>query len=241
MTFMNVPDAESPIEYGENEHKRNIKIILADDHSLIRKALIDIFNKQPNFEVIAEAENGNEAIKLASEKKPDIIIMDISMPGLNGLEATRQIKANHPEINILVLTIHDEMEHILGILEAGADGYLMKNVSEDEIVLAVNALVLGETILSPSVSQKIYKYAFQFVTRSVDLDKKDKLSVREMELLKLLAKGLSNKDIALRLHLSLRTVKSYLADLFSKIEVTSRTEAVILSLRKGILTIEDLD
>jgi two-component system, NarL family, response regulator LiaR len=241
MAFMNVPDAESPIEYGENEHKKNITIILADDHSLIRKALIDIFNKQPNLEVIAEADNGDTAVKLASEKKPDIIIMDISMPGLNGLEATRQIKASHPEINILVLTIHDEMEHILGILEAGADGYLMKNVSEDEIVLAVNALVLGETILSPSVSQKIYKYAFQFVTRSVDLDKRDKLSVREMELLKLLAKGLSNKDIALRLHLSLRTVKSYLADLFSKIEVTSRTEAVIISLRKGILTIEDLD
>ena len=238
---MNTPDAESPFDYGDSEHKKNIKIVLADDHSLIRKALIDIFKKQPNFEVIAEAEDGNTAVKLASEKSPDIIIMDISMPGLNGLEATRQIKESHPEINILVLTIHDEMEHILGILEAGADGYLMKNISEAEIVLAVNALVLGETILSPSVSQKIYKYAFQFVTKSVDLDKRDKLSVREMELLKLLAKGLSNKDIALRLHLSLRTVKSYLADLFSKIGVTSRTEAVILSLRKGILTIEDLD
>jgi NarL family two-component system response regulator LiaR len=238
---MDIPDAESPFDYGDNERKKNIKIILADDHSLIRKALIDIFKKQPNLEVIAEAEDGNTAVKLASEKSPDIIIMDISMPGLNGLEATRQIKASHPEVNILVLTIHDEMEHILGILEAGADGYLMKNVSEDEIVLAVNALVLGETILSPSVSQKIYKYAFQFVTKSVDLDKRDKLSVREMELLKLLAKGLSNKDIALRLHLSLRTVKSYLADLFSKMGVTSRTEAVILSLRKGILTIEDLD
>lgn len=241
MTSMDVPDAESPIEYGENEHKKNIKIILADDHSLIRKALIDIFKKQPNFEVIAEAEDGSTAVKLASEKTPDIIIMDISMPGLNGLEATRQIKASHPEVNILVLTIHDEMEHILGILEAGADGYLIKNASEDEIVLAVNALVLGETILSPTVSQKIYKYAFQFVTKSIDLDKRDKLSIREIELLKLLAKGLSNKDIAIRLHLSLRTVKSYLADLFSKIGVASRTEAVILSLRKGILTIEDLD
>ncbi|MEJ2739861.1 MAG: response regulator transcription factor, partial [Dehalococcoidia bacterium] len=120
-------------------------------------------------------------------------------------------------------------------------GYLIKNASEDEIVLAVNALVLGETILSPTVSQKIYKYAFQFVTKSIDLDKRDKMSIMEIELLKLLAKGLSNKDIAIRLHLSLRTVKSYLADLFSKIGVASRTEAVILSLRKGILTIEDLD
>lgn len=191
--------------------------------------------------MIAEAKDGEEAVRLAAEKVPDIVIMDISMPRLNGLEATRLIKESHPEINILVLTIHDEMEHILGILEAGADGYLVKNASEDEIILAVNALVLGETVLSPSISKKIYKYAFQFVTKPVDFDIRDKLSVREIELLKLLAKGLSNRDIALRLHLSLRTVKSYLADLFSKIEVTSRTEAVILSLRKGILTIEDLD
>jgi NarL family two-component system response regulator LiaR len=238
---MEEPTLEKLSDYEESEDKKKIKIILADDHPLIRKALIEAFKKQPNFEVIAEAEDGEEAVQLAAENLPDIVIMDISMPKLNGLEATRLIKKNNPEINILVLTIHDEMEHILGILEAGADGYLVKNASEEEIVLAVKALVLGETILSPSVSQKIYKYAFQFVTKPVDFDKRDKLSIREIELLKLLAKGLSNKDIALRLHLSLRTVKSYLADLFSKIGVTSRTEAVILSLRKGILTIEDLD
>jgi NarL family two-component system response regulator LiaR len=220
---------------------RKIRIILADDHSLIRKALTEAFRKQPDLEVIAEAENGEEAVNLVAEKVPDVVIMDISMPKLNGLEATKIIKKNNPEINILVLTIHDEMEHILGILEAGADGYLIKNASEEEIILAVRALFLGETILSPSVSQKIYKYAFQFVTKPVEFDKKDRLSIREIELLKLLAKGLSNKDIAQRLHLSLRTIKSYLADLFSKIGVTSRTEAVILCLRKGILTIEDLD
>ena len=238
---MEQPAIETPSHYDEGEDKKKIKILLADDHSLIRKALIDAFGKQPDLDVIAEAEDGEEAVRLAAEKIPDIVIMDISMPKLNGLEATRLIKKNNPEINILVLTIHDEMEHILGILEAGADGYLVKNASEDEIILAVRALVLGETILSPSVSQKIYKYAFQFVTKPVEFDKRDKLSVREIELLKLLAKGLSNKDIALRLNLSLRTIKSYLADLFSKIGVTSRTEAVILSLRKGILTIEDLD
>ena len=220
---------------------KNIRIILADDHPLIRNALKDAFKKYPNLEVIGEAEDGESVVKLTSEKLPDVVIMDISMPKLNGIEATKQIKINHPEVKILVLTIHDEMEHIAGILEAGADGYLIKNIGTEEIITAINALALGETILSPSVSKKIYRYIFQFATKSHDSRKSEKLTFKEIEMLKLLAKGISNKEIATISNLSVSTIKSYLAELFSKLGVNSRTEALISCLRNGILTIEDLN
>jgi NarL family two-component system response regulator LiaR len=218
-----------------------VKIMLADDHPLLRQALRDVLEKQTDLEVIAEASDGEEAVKLATELLPDVVIMDISMPILNGLEATKQIKANCPAIAILVLTVHSDNEHILGILQAGAGGYLTKSVYGDEVINAVRALVSGETVLSPTVSQQILKYAFQYMTKPRSLNTVDKLSARELAVLSLAAKGISNKDIALRLGLSVRTVKGYLADLFLKLNVASRTEAVIIGLRKGILTLNDLE
>ena len=223
------------------EAKSKTRIVLADDHPLLRQALRDILEKQPDFEVIAEASNGEEAVKLATEMLPDIVIMDISMPVLNGLEATKQIKATNPSIAVLVLTVHSDSEHILSILRAGAGGYLTKSVYGDEVIHAVRALVSGETVLSPAVSQQIFKYAFQHSSKPKDLGTGNTLSSRELEVLHLAAKGISNKDIAQRLDLSLRTVKGYLAGLFQKLNVASRTEAVIIGLRKGIITLQDLE
>lgn len=223
------------------ELKTKTRIMLADDHPLLRQALRNVLEKQPDFEVIAEASHGEEAVKLATEMLPDIVIMDISMPILNGLEATKQIKATNPSIAVLVLTVHSDSEHILSILQAGAGGYLTKSVYGDEVIHAVRALVSGETVLSPAVSQQIFKYAFQHGSKPKDLGMGDKLSSRELEVLHLAAKGISNKDIAQRLGLSLRTVKGYLAGLFQKLNVASRTEAVIICLRKGILTLKDLE
>jgi NarL family two-component system response regulator LiaR len=223
------------------EKSKKIRIILADDHPLLRQSLRDVLGKQPDLEVIAEASDGEEAVKLATKLIPDVVIMDISMPKLNGLEATRQIKEICSTIAVLVLTIHSDSEHILSILKAGAGGYLTKSVYDDEVVNAVRALVSGETVLSPSVSQQIFKYAFQHIDKPKISDIGDKLSARELEILRLVAKGISNKDIAIRLGLSLRTVKGYLTDLFLKLDVGSRTEAAIVSLRKGILTLEDLE
>jgi NarL family two-component system response regulator LiaR len=230
-----------PESSSEHFSPDKIRIVLADDHPLLRQALRDVLEKQPDFEVIAEASDGKEAVKLATELLPDVVIMDISMPELNGLEATEQIKANCPAIAVLVLTVHSDSEHILSILQAGAGGYLTKSVYGDEVIYAVRALVCGETVLSPSVSQQILKYAFQHITKPKSLDVGDKLSARELEVLSLAARGISNKDIALRLGLSLRTIKGYLADLFLKLNVASRTEAVIVGLRKGILTLDDLE
>jgi NarL family two-component system response regulator LiaR len=214
--------------------------LLADDHPLMRKALRIVLEKQHDFEVIAEAVDGEEAVKLATTLVPDVVIMDISMPKLNGLEATRQIKANCPTIAVLVLTVHDDNEHILSILQAGAGGYLTKGVEADEVVHAVRALVCGEMVLSPSIAKEILKYAAQHIKEPVILDTYDKVTARELEILKLAATGMSNKDIAIKLGLSPRTVKGYLADIFLKLNVASRTEAVIISLEKGILSLDEL-
>jgi NarL family two-component system response regulator LiaR len=232
--------AEATSKSGSGSSEKT-RIILADDHPLLRQALKDVLEKQLDFEVVAEASDGEEAVKLAIEMIPDVVIMDISMPNLNGLEATKQIKASHPSIAVLVLTVYSDSEHILSILQVGAGGYLTKSVYGDEVIHAVRALASGETVLSPTVSQQIFKYAFRHRPESKNLSVQDTLSSRELEVLKLAATGISNKDIAERLGLSLRTVKGYLADIFLKLNVASRTEAIITCLRRGTLTIKDLE
>ena len=139
------------------------------------------------------------------------------------------------------MTVHSDSEHVLGILQAGADGYLLKSVYSNEVIQAVRSLITGETVLSSSVSRQIYKYAFQHISKPMPLDLGDNLSGREIEILRLTAIGIGNKEIASRLGLSLRTVKGYLTELFSKLNVISRTEAVIVALRRGILTLDDLE
>ncbi len=218
-----------------------IRILLADDHPLLRQALRNVLEKEAAFEIIAEASDGTEAVELATEMTPDVVIMDISMPKLNGLQATREIKAKCPSIDVLVLTVHSDSEHILSILQAGAGGYLTKSIYGEEFVHAIRAVVSKEMVLSPSVSKQILKYAFQHNTKPLNLETGDKLSSREIEILSLAAKGIFNKDIATRLGLSLRTVKGYLGSIFLKLNVSSRTEAVIVSLRQGILTLDDLE
>lgn len=218
-----------------------IRIILADDHPLLRKATRIALQSQSDFEVVAEAKDGEEAVALTTKLVPDVVIMDLSMPKLNGLEATKQIKATLPKILVLVLTVHNDSEHIINILQAGAGGYLTKSADDKELINAIRALVSGDTVLSPEVTQQITKYAFQYMAKPVSLDTSCRLTVRELETLKLIARGLSNKDIAFSLGLSQRTVKGYLADLFVKLNVASRTEAVVVGLRKGILTLHDIE
>jgi len=235
--------AETPPLTDSNQNNASsIKIILADDHPLMRQALRTLLEKQPDFKIIGEASDGEEAVRLAIELVPDVMIMDISMPKINGLEAIKQIKAKVPTIAVLVLTVHSDSEHILSILQAGASGYLTKSVYGEDVIRSIRAIAAGDTILPTAVSQQILKYAFQYVnTSSKFLDTSEKFTTRELEVLRLVAKGMSNKDIAIRLSLSLRTVKGYLTDLFSKLNVTSRTAAVIVGLRKGILTVDDID
>jgi NarL family two-component system response regulator LiaR len=225
---------------NEKLSSNSITIMLADDHPLLRQALRNVLERQPDFKIIAEASDGEEAVRLALERDPNVVIMDINMPRLNGLEAIRQIRAQKPAITVLVLTVHDDSEHVLGVLEAGAAGYLTKSVFGTEVVHAIRSVVSGETVLSTEISQQILRHALRYSTKPIPIDVAQKLNVREMEILKRAAKGLSNKNIALELSLSLPTIKTYLSDIFGKLGANSRTEAVIIGLRSGILSMSDI-
>jgi NarL family two-component system response regulator LiaR len=187
---------------------------------------------------VGEAGDGEEAVKLAKELKPDVVVMDIAMPKLNGVEATKQIKALNPSIAILILTAYDYDQYIFALLEAGAAGYLLKGVRVNELIDAIRAVYAGESVLHPVVARRV-------VDRLVAPEGKETkpaelLSEREMEVLKLAATGVSNKDIAQQLFLSPRTVQVHLGNIFSKLGVASRTEAILHALKKGWLTLEDL-
>ncbi|MFC1966024.1 response regulator [Chloroflexota bacterium] len=215
-------------------------ILLADDHPLLRHSIRSILDEEPDFQIVGEAGDGEEAIRLTNELQPDVVLMDISMPKLDGLEATRRIKASHPNIAVLVLTIHSDDQHIIGILEAGAAGYLTKSVFGEEVVQSIRGVITGEMVLSPSIGQRLLKQAARYPMKPVPLQTGEKLSTRELEIIKLAARGMSNKSIAADLGLTVRTVKGHMANIFSKLYVGSRTEAVIAGLRAGFISIDDM-
>jgi DNA-binding NarL/FixJ family response regulator len=219
------------------------KILIADDHELINIALRKIFEGCPDFEVIADAQDGEEAVRLAEKLKPDLIIMDISMPRMNGLEATRKIKTANPDILILVLTVHSDDEHIFGIIEAGADGYLIKSGLGESIIHSVRDLITGKTVLSSSILKQLVERVLRHPvtpTPVVDSTLQGKITSREHEILVLAARGLTNKDIAMKLNVSPLTVKNYIVDIFIKLGAHSRTDAVITGLKAGIIGLKDL-
>ncbi len=215
-------------------------ILLVDDHPLLRQALRDLLQKEGDFEVIGEASDGEEAVKLSTQLLPDVVVMDISLPNLSGIEATLLIKANCVNTKVLVLTIHDDDHNILEALKAGASAYLLKSVFSDEIVQAIRTVAAGDMVLSPSIGQRLVKHAARYPLKPVWLEAGDKLSTRELEVLRLTAHGMSNKDIASTLDINLRTVKGHLTDIFSKLGVGSRTEAVMIGLRAGFLSLDDI-
>ena len=217
-----------------------ISIILADDHPLFRQSIRNVLQAQPDFQVVAEASDGEEAVRLAVELQPDVVLMDITMPKLDGLEATRQTKASQPNIAVLVLTVHSDDQHIIGILEVGAAGYLTKNVFGKEVIHSIRGVLAGEMVLTQSIGQRLLQQAARYPTKPVPVRAREKLSPREFEILKLAARGMSNKSIAADMRLTVRTVKGHLANIFSKLNVGSRTEAVITGLRAGFLSIDDI-
>lgn len=217
----------------------SIKVILADDHPLFRQALKVCFKRQPDIQVIAEASNGEEAVNLTRQLKPDVVIMDIAMPKLNGIEATKEISRISPNTLVLVLTIHTDNETAIRIFRAGAKGYLVKNASGKQVVQAVRSLVNSETICSLPIGNMI-KDATDRSTPLLINNTIKQISPREFEILRLIAKGESNKNIAAILNLQESSVKSYIINLFLKLEVGTRTEAVTVGLKSGILSLEDL-
>lgn len=220
--------------------KPKTRILIADDHPLLRQALSQVFSSQKDMEIIGEASNGEEAVNLASQLKPDIVVMDIMMPQFDGLEASRQIKKIAPTIAILVLTAYEDDNYVLGLLEAGAAGYLLKSARGQDLVDAIRAIRAGESVLHPKIIEKLLRQALVKSPGTAENKIGGLLSDRESELLKLLATGMSNKEIADRLCLSLRTVKAHMSNIFTKMNVASRSEALVQALRSELLTLEDI-
>jgi NarL family two-component system response regulator LiaR len=216
-----------------------IKVLIADDHALFREGTRSLIEQEKDMEVVGEASDGAETIKLVRELRPHVVLMDIAMPKVNGIEATRQTKVDYPATAVLILTAYDNDQYIVALLEAGAAGYLLKNVSGADLVNAIRAVYAGEAVLHPTIAQKVFG-RLGLSSRPSATSQEAELSEREMEILKLAARGMSNQDIAAQLYLSRRTVQAHLANIFRKMDVGSRTEAVLQALRKGWLGLDDL-
>jgi NarL family two-component system response regulator LiaR len=215
-----------------------ITILLAEDHAVVREGLVELIRRETDMEVIGEASNGEEAIRLAKQLKPDIILMDIGMPGVNGIEATTRLKEIMPNTRILVLTAYDNPEFVAAMIEAGAVGYLLKNVRGKELTSAIRSAYEGESVLHPAIAKVVFAHLRNSQTRSLH-EKTDVLSERELQVLKKGAEGLSNKQIATQLNIGPRTVQTHWRNIFDKLGVYSRTEAIVYSLRKGWLNLND--
>ncbi len=217
-----------------------IRILLADDHAMVREGTKALLGREDDLEVVAEAGDGKKAVQLAIRQRPDVVIMDFAMPQFNGIEATRQIKAVDPTIAVLVLTAYDSEQYVFAFLEAGAAGYLLKDVHIDELANAIRSVHAGESILHPAIARKVInRFAQPMGKRNGKENALAPLTERELEVLKLAAKGMSNHEIARKLDISVRTVQTHLANIFNKMSVGSRTEAVVCGLKRGWLTFED--
>ncbi len=214
-----------------------INLLLADDHAVVRAGTRQLLERQPDLHVVGEAADGEEAVRLAKELKPHVVVMDVRMPKMSGVEATRRIKQELPEVAVLVLTAHDDDEYVFALLQAGANGYLLKTAEMEELVKAIRAVAAGQSALDPVVTGKVVaQFASGRSLPDVLANVKDEyegLTEREMEILRLVGKGLTNKDIGQQLYISDRTVQAHLSNIFSKLGVTSRTEAVMYAVRRG--------
>jgi len=219
---------------------RKVKVVLADDHVLVREGTRNLLEREPDIEVVGEANDGEEAIELATELHPHVVLMDIAMPKINGIEATRQIKTRCPATAVLILTAYDNDQYIVALLEAGAAGYLLKNVKGSDLVNAIRAVNAGESVLHPTIARKVFKRFTTPLEKSGETVSSQDLSERELEILRLAAKGMSNRDIANELFLSRRTVQAHLSNVFRRMGVGSRTEAVLHALTRGWLTFDDV-
>ena len=207
-----------------------IRLLIADDHPIVRAGFEGMLTEKPDLQVVGEAGNGEEAVQLTDQLRPDVVLMDQRMPEVDDVEAIGRIKGDHPHVHVLVLTTLDSDADILRAIEAGATGYLLKDTPREELFRAIRAAARGEPVLAPSVTARLMQRA-QRPTRTA-------LSGREIEVLGLVARGGSNKELARELHLSEATVKSHLIHIFEKLGVTDRTAAVTVAIEKGILRLQ---
>jgi two-component system response regulator NreC len=214
----------------ERGAKKKIRILLADDHAMVRQGFRMILAAQPDMEIVGEAGNGREAVALAAELKPDVVVMDVAMPELNGIEATRRITAESPRTRVLALSMYKDSVYVREILRAGARGFLLKDAIDRDLLAAVRAVAGGEGYLSPAVSEAVLSDYRRHVTDPLDL-----LSSREREVLQMIAEGMTNKDIAAALNLSVYTVDAHRGRIMEKLNLHSVGELVRFAVRKGLV------
>ncbi|CAG1064892.1 Transcriptional regulatory protein DegU [uncultured bacterium] len=226
-----------------NTVAKKIRVLIADDHQVVREGLTSVLESKGDIEVVGLAADGKEAVCKARELSPDVIIMDISMPNMNGVEATRQIKKESPQIGVVVLTMYGDEEYIFDLVRAGAAGYLLKDADSAQIAKAIRAVSKGESMIHPSIAAKILNEFSNLSSGKAPksakaLKSEDELSEREITVLKLMADGKANKEIANELNLSDKTIKNHIHHIFQKLRVTDRTKAVISAVRLGLIDLK---
>jgi DNA-binding NarL/FixJ family response regulator len=213
--------------------RATIRVVVADDHKVVRAGIRELLSDEPDITVVGEARDGREAVELALAERPDVVVMDINMPELSGVEATRQIRAAAPSVRVLVLTAYQDDPYIYGLLDAGATGYILKTAESGEIIRAVRATAAGQSALDPAVAPRLIARLTHSAPQT------DTLTERELEVLRLAARGQTNKQIGAALQISDRTVQNHLANVYAKLGVASRTEAVTVGLQRGLIALSE--
>ena len=216
-----------------------IRILIADDHTMVRQGLSQICEAEADMEVIGQAANGHEAVLLARRLAPDVVVMDINMPGKDGVQATREITAENPRIGVIILTMYRQDQYVFEAIKAGARAYLLKDADSEELLRAIRAVAAGEALLDPSIAVKMIE-EFRRLQDDADLaEGLTPLTDREQDILRLVAQGFDNQEIAAQLHLSEKTVRNRLSVIFEKLHVNNRTQAALYALRRGLASLDD--
>jgi DNA-binding NarL/FixJ family response regulator len=211
----------------------SIRILIVDDHHVVRRGLVFFLKTQGNIEIVGEAKNGKEALELAEELKPDLVLMDLIMPVMDGIEATRKLKETHPNIKVMILTSFSDQNHVIPAIEAGASGYQLKDIEPDELVKAIKLLMNGENQLHPKATTHLLTH----LSGSNNKESKllDGLTKREFEVLQEIASGKSNKEIAAALFITEKTVKTHVSNVLAKLELADRTQAALYAVKMGVI------
>jgi DNA-binding NarL/FixJ family response regulator len=212
-----------------------IRVLIADDHKMFRQGLRMLFDIEPDIEIVGEAQQGLEVPELVRTLRPDVVLMDINMPGIDGIEASRRILQENPDCSIIVLTMFREDEHVFDAIKAGARGYVLKDADSVEVINAIRKVAEGGSILDPAMAGKVFSQ-FKLMATTSEKTNRDGLTERELEILTLIAQGASNREIGEKLYLSEKTIKNYITTIFQKLHMSDRTQAAVYALQHGLIT-----
>jgi two-component system, NarL family, response regulator DegU len=211
-----------------------IRVLIADDHAMVRQGIKQILELEDDIVVIAQAANGDEAIKLARELKPDLILMDINMPGTSGLQAIKELKADKDPFKIIVLTIHQDREYLFKTLQMGSEGYVLKDAEPSVLIEAIRSVYRGQSYIQPNMTRELVREFNRVTLHEKDKQDENNLTSREIEVLELIAEGMINKEIAKQLYISEKTVKNHVSNIFKKLNVSDRTQAAIYAFKHNL-------